>query len=61
MDTCPENPGPDHAVLLAGYTDTYYLIKNSWGATWGENGYIRVTTKPDNCIGVSNWAVVPTV
>ncbi|OMJ81758.1 hypothetical protein SteCoe_17699 [Stentor coeruleus] len=36
----------DHGALAVGYsltnTPPYYLVKNSWGTDWGENGYIRI-------------------
>ena len=38
----------DHAVLLVGwgYDDDlqkdFWLVKNSWASTWGDNGYIRI-------------------
>lgn len=54
FDGCNQvNPDIDHAVVLVGYgTDPasgldYWLVRNSWGPTWGENGYIRLLRTPD--------------
>ena len=32
----------NHNILLVGITGSYYKIKNSWGTSWGESGYIRL-------------------
>jgi len=33
-----------HAILLIGYSDEekYFIVKNSWGTKWGENGFFRI-------------------
>jgi len=32
----------DHAIIAVGYSDDYYIVRNSWGASWGEKGYVRI-------------------
>ncbi|CAM6006364.1 unnamed protein product [Sphagnum balticum] len=44
------NRSLNHDIELVGYTSTYYKIKNSWGNTWGENGFIRLA--PGNTCGI---------
>jgi cathepsin L len=47
FDSCTKDTIIDHAVVLIGYGkedggDGYWLIKNSWGPEWGENGLMRL-------------------
>merc|ERR1719420_1600494 len=52
----------DHGVLAVGYNtaEGYWLVKNSWGASWGDNGYIKLSQTGNVC-GILNQPVYPTV
>ncbi len=43
----------NHAVLLVGYDDDsnipFWSVKNSWGESWGEDGYFRITRGSGKC------------
>lgn len=51
FDGCPKDVIVDHAVTLYGFGEEdqskYWLIRNTWGPDWGENGYIRVLRHDD--------------
>jgi hypothetical protein len=53
--------GLNHGVLLVGQKENYYIIKNSWGEKWGEEGYIRmVIGEGSGTCGIANaWDVIP--
>jgi len=50
----------DHGVLAVGYTDSAFKVKNSWGASWGESGYLQISTSGNTC-GIHSDASYPTV
>jgi hypothetical protein len=34
-----------HSMLIVGYIGNYYIVKNSWGTSWGDKGYCYITKK----------------
>jgi C1A family cysteine protease len=54
----------DHGVLAVGYgtedgTD-YFLVKNSWSANWGVDGYVKIGALDSNVCGILSAASYPT-
>jgi cysteine peptidase B len=51
---CPTS-GMNHAVTMVGYghddasNKDYWIVKNSWGASWGESGYFRIRRGNGTC------------
>lgn len=59
--------GVTHGVLVVGYGndpdtgDAYWLIKNSFGVGWGDEGYGRITRNNNNHCGVASLASFPVI
>lgn len=56
----------DHGVLIVGYDNTasppYWIVKNSWGASWGMDGYIEIEiSSGDGVCGINMQPSYPVV
>ncbi|XP_058763407.1 ervatamin-B-like [Vicia villosa] len=56
----------DHFMLIVGYDsvdgEDYWIVKNTWGTSWGRNGYMfvkRNTGKKYGVCGINQWAFYP--
>jgi C1A family cysteine protease len=55
----------DHGVLIVGYGEEengqqYWLVKNSWGTTWGDDGYVKIArTESTSDGGICGIAMQP--
>ncbi|CAD2217099.1 cysteine peptidase B [Angomonas deanei] len=54
----------NHGVTLVGYNNSapvpYWIIKNSWGTSWGEDGYIRVKKGTNECL-INSYVISATI
>jgi C1A family cysteine protease len=58
----------DHAALAVGWgfssiSGNYWIVQNTWGATWGENGYVLIgmNTSAAGMCGINQYVYYPLI
>ena len=51
------NYSPNHAVVLVGWGSDHWIMKNSWGTSWGESGYMRIAFGCSNIGYAASYAL----
>ena len=52
---------PNHAVTAVGYTSKFTLVKNSWGSTWGDKGFVKFARGYNSRCGLYKYSSYPTL
>lgn len=59
------NQGANHAVTVVGYGTEggrkFWIVRNSWGASWGDKGYIKMDRNKQNMCQISTYSHYPKV
>ena len=63
---CVMGPSRIHAVVLVGYghdivAGDFWIIKNSWGVTWGEKGYMKLARNTVYDCGITSDVILPVI
>jgi len=60
LDSASCGTNLDHGVLAVGYGQGYFIVKNSWSASWGDQGYVKISDSSSNICGILSQPSYPT-